>query len=300
MGASDSRWSIPFMQQATCDFAEEVRRRIDSEEPCWFPGLASLLVRQFWTQVHPLGHDAYSTETWIGGTSSQAVLPVPGQSQMVVEPLPAAFHGRFKPCAVSSSAPEVVHAVAGGLARLTPVGAGKAVASLVRSVHCIGARRPGYDCSHSEPSIPFSVFVSFPFGEQHAELRVAESLLHEAMHLQLTLIEQHAPIAGNDAGSAYSPWQQCDRPVHGLLHGLYVFAAVYQWLCCLGCDSALAPEDRAYVDRRSREIETEIRAVSWLPSERRLSDFGRSLSAWLLARFLTWEPAYAPQSPAGL
>lgn len=47
-----------------------------------------------------------------------------------------------------------------------------------------------YDVSHSTPVLPLSIFVSVPGAdERHAELRLAESIIHEAMHLQLTFIE---------------------------------------------------------------------------------------------------------------
>lgn len=209
-------------------------------------------------------------------------LPVPGQDAMVLEPLPAAFGQRFDAPIFDDAASDAACAIAHALARLAPCGAADAISCLVRSVHCIAARGPGDDCSHSEPTIPFSVLVSVPAGERHAELRLAESLLHEGMHLQLTLIERHVSCVGSEAGAAFSPWQQCPRPAQGLLHGLYVFTAIAQWLTALDAARTLSSEDQVYVDRRRAEIREETTAVVGLPSSEALTPFGRMLAAWLL------------------
>lgn len=124
-----------------------------------------------------------------------------------------------------------------------------------------------------------------PVGERHAELRLAESLLHEAMHLQLTLIERDAPIVGVSTGSGYSPWQGRQRPIQGLLHGLYVFTAIRQWLRRLADDPSLPSEDRVYADRRLIDIGAEIDAVSALGSAPDLTDFGRVIATGLLHDF---------------
>lgn len=120
---------------------------------------------------------------------------------------------------------------------------------LVRSIHIISSRGPGYDCSHSEPTIPFSILVSVPLGERHAALRLAESILHEAMHLQLTLIEEDTDLVTSQVEESYSPWQQQLRPAQGLLHGLYVFAAIDDWLAAQQALPNLSVDDRTYVDR---------------------------------------------------
>lgn len=277
--------SIPFMLQLTPDFAKEISLRMSSGEPCWFPGLADMLIARFWNQPRTVDAAGYSTGAWLSEVPPSVRLAVPGQARMAIEGLPSAFHLRFNAPLFAASATATASAVARAIARLAPMGAGKAVADLVRSVHCVAARGRGYDCSHSEPSIPFSVFVSIPFGERHAELRLAESILHEAMHLQLTLIESYEPSVSREAASGYSPWQQSERPVQGLLHGLYVFAAIHQWLRCLATEPALLFDDCVYVDRRLREIEGEICAVRSLHQERGLTDFGRSMADWLLAPF---------------
>ena len=272
------------MQPPAPDFRAEIASRIAAREPCWFPGLADLLVAGFWADTRSHSPGQYSTAAWTGAASPAILVPVPGQPLMVVEPQPAGLGAEFEAPDDPKVAPEVLRAIAGALRRLAAGGAGDAVAGLVRSVHCIAAHGAGYDSSHSDPAIPFSVFVSVPLGERHAELRVAESLLHEAMHLQLTLIERHVPLVARYAGTGYSPWQQCRRPVQGLLHGLYVFAAVHQWLARLTADPMLSADDAIYVERRLCEIKKEVREVSTLGSAPGLTSFGRRLAAWLLCR----------------
>jgi HEXXH motif-containing protein len=100
--------------------------------------------------------------------------------------------------------------------------------------------------------------------------------------LQLTLIERHVSCVGSEAGAAFSPWQRCPRPALGLLHGLYVFTAIAQWLTTLDAVRTLSSEDRVYVDRRRADIREEVTAVVSLPSSKALTPFGRMLAAWLL------------------
>lgn len=64
------------------------------------------------------------------------------------------------------------------------------VCSLIRSMHLLETSDDQNDVSFSEPRMPFSVFVSVPGpGIDDGIFRVAEGILHEAMHLQLTFIE---------------------------------------------------------------------------------------------------------------
>ena len=65
----------------------------------------------------------------------------------------------------------------------------RTVVHLVRSIHLIKPESDEYDVSFSEPHIPFSIFISVPQSNNPINaLRVAEAIVHETMHLQLTLI----------------------------------------------------------------------------------------------------------------
>jgi HEXXH motif-containing protein len=124
--------------------------------------------------------------------------------------------------------------------------------------------------------------VSVPLGERDKTLRLAESILHEAMHLQLSLIERHAPIVGEETSKGYSPRQRRSRPILGVVHGLYVFACILRWLETLSDGGRLDMDHRGYVDRRRIEIAREIEQIAELPTSSALTLFGRGLSAWLI------------------
>lgn len=129
----------------------------------------------------------------------------------------------------------------------------RTIFSLVRSLHLIDAGDDDIDVSFSEPSLPFSAFVSVPRSAgPDAAGRVAESLLHEAMHLQLSLIEAVVPLVCADAGTYYSPWRDEHRSVQGVLHALYVFRVI---------DNFLAAQSRASVPALSA-TETESRRAT--------------------------------------
>lgn len=252
-------------------------------QPCWFPGLADGLIAEFWADTMFDAAD-YSTDAWLGSMQGTPRAPIPGITSMQLEPLPPSYADRFPAPPFSTASQVAPQAIANALTRLEASGAGYPVTRLIRSVHCIAARGPGFDCSHSDPSLPFSVFVSVPLAERDGELRLAESLLHEAMHLQLTLIERQIDLVGSTAAEGYSPWQRRQRPLLGLVHGLYVFAAIQDWLTFLIVDKTMSDEDRAYARRRLRDIGEEIAQVTALVHAPTLMPFARTFAAWLLKK----------------
>lgn len=152
------------------------------------------------------------------------------------------------------------------------------VGALVWAIHILDAEA-GYDVSHSDPTVPFSIFVSAPGeGEADGAIRLAESMLHEAMHLQLTLIERVMPLISDDACQSYSPWQGRMRPLQGILHGVYVFAVIRQALDRLAQTDAT---HRSYAVRRSRDIAKEATTLGDITEG--LTPLGQRL--WARARF---------------
>jgi len=258
------------------DLATALAERLRRGEPYWFPGLAQQLAQAFEQE------DAESEAAFERGPPPQNSHPVIGHLPIAVEPLPAAFARRFNPPAPDITPDRAAAAIASALDLMAATGPGAAVASLVRSVHVIGSRGPGYDCSHSEPSLSSSVFVSVPVGERDARLRLAESLLHEAMHLQLSLIERFEPLVADARISAFSPWQQRPRPLQGLLHGLYVFRVIDQWLGTLPSHLELDAGARNYAARRRAEIGEEIAEVAGLAERPGLTSLGRELARSLI------------------
>ena len=106
------------------------------------------------------------------------------------------------------------------------------ITKLVRSIQILKQEDSEIDMSYSHPKIPFSIFLSVcPDSSPLSCLRIAESILHEAMHLKLTLIENVLPLIQPGAtGLFFSPWREEKRPAQGVIHGLFVFRAVWDYL----------------------------------------------------------------------
>lgn len=133
------------------------------------------------------------------------------------------------------------------------------VAFRVRTIHLLEAE-PGYDVSHSEPRWSTRIFVSVPHEPTPAGgLRLAESVVHEAMHLQLTAFESECPVVASVNGRMKSPWRAEPRPFGGVVHGLYVFACLQEFfrhlvVCDLGAEAT-------HILRRIEEIRSEISTI---------------------------------------
>jgi len=122
--------------------------------------------------------------------------------------------------------------------------------------------REEYDVSHSEPRWPKWIFVSAPSEVSVLSgARLAENVVHEAMHLQLTELEARTPLVADTRAKLPSPWKQEPRHIQGILHGLYVFVCISAFFERLLEDAPL-PEDAVdHINRRIAVIRQEIAAV---------------------------------------
>lgn len=159
-----------------------------------------------------------------------------------------------------------------------------AVSELVWRCHVVHAQDDNYDVSFSDPSIPFSIFISAPVrNDQRSILRVAESLVHETMHLQLTLFEAFCPLVDTaSAWTMYSPWKRQERPAQGILHGLYVFH-VLRWMWHQFSLTTHNEIDRNFSFRRIQEIDDEILSVRDFEKSPVLTESGNKLLQKLFA-----------------
>jgi HEXXH motif-containing protein len=267
-------------------------RALDFATLPWAPGLASDLARAFWCdRPRGLTPVSYGTVRWRCGSCLApreivAKLDKPGRCSWKVERLTGAEAARLEAIGLVArqgppSASEVaLFRCARELAEHGS-GIGDALDALVHVVHLLEPQRPGYDASHSNPELPCSVFVSAPLGERYAAIRLAESLVHEAMHLQLTMLERHERLVRDAGAKAWSPWQQTKRPALGLLHGLFVFRTIDVWLDQVQY-SAREGEARRYAEQRRNEIAREIGAVTNLPASASLTRFGVLLARRLI------------------
>ena len=161
-----------------------------------------------------------------------------------------------------------------------------AVAAYLRCVHVLQPPGAEIDVSYSAPDVPFSVFVSIPCPGRLTALRLAESLVHECMHLHLTLIEVVLPLVDDVRASTFSPWMGRPRPLRGVLHGLYVFSAIDAFLRILEHGGSLRPDEAAFAARRRRQIAGEIAQVDHGTVAAGLTGDGRTLAARLLRGFV--------------
>ena len=159
------------------------------------------------------------------------------------------------------------------------------VAAYLRCVHVLQPPGADVDVSYSDPDVPFSVFVSIPGPGRHAALRLAESLVHECMHLHLTLIEAVLQLVGDDRASTFSPWRRRPRPLRGVLHGLYVFSAIDAFLRVLEHGGSLGSDEAAFAVRRRRQIAGEIGQVDHAALAAGLTGDGKALVERLLPGF---------------
>lgn len=159
-----------------------------------------------------------------------------------------------------------------------------AVGQLVRSIQILQQPHPEIDTSYSHPDIPFSIFVSVcEDASLPSSLRVAESILHEAMHLQLTLLENHLPMVDPASTALYfSPWRDEDRPVRGIMHGMYVFRAIHDFYAVLATEQPYPPETSEFIIYRIESIRSELDSLRYFPQIPDLTAAGKSLAANLI------------------
>lgn len=137
----------------------------------------------------------------------------------------------------------------------------RVVELLLRVVHVLDVGDESVDTSHSDPDVPLSAFVSVPPpNAPYRALRVCESILHECMHLQLSLVERHVELVTHNQPILRSSWRPELRPPSGLLHGIHVFQSILEFFRRLERVST-DQHDLEYVRRRQVEIEPELCAA---------------------------------------
>ena len=156
------------------------------------------------------------------------------------------------------------------------------VSGLCRSLHLLKASDIEFDSSYSDPLLPFSIFVSCPSTTEVNRIeRLTESIVHEALHLQLSLVETIEPliIDQQQGNHLYSPWRNELRTIHGLVHGVYVFGNLrYFWKCIAAQLSAHS----SFAEARVRKLAGELATASDLESNPALTPMGRRLATSLL------------------
>ena len=157
------------------------------------------------------------------------------------------------------------------------------VAGLCRSLHVLIASGRDFDVSYSDPSLPLSIFVSCPLpAERNRVERLAENVVHEALHLQLSLVECVQPLVidGPDDEPVFSPWKDEWRTVRGLVHAVYVFGNLRNFWKGV---ASKQPESSSFAQARIQTIDTEMARAAHLARNRSLTTAGRRLATSFLA-----------------
>lgn len=161
--------------------------------------------------------------------------------------------------------------------------AANSIGQLVKAIQVVDAGHPDFDMSYSHPDLPFTVFVSLCEGAStQSNLRVAEGILHEAMHLKLTLVEEVLSLVNTQSSAVYfSPWRDEMRPAQGVLHGLFVFRAIhdfYQLLFPITNDASA----KDFLSFRIEQIHDEICSLNSFANCPDLTPAGATLTENLL------------------
>ena len=157
------------------------------------------------------------------------------------------------------------------------------VAGLCRSLHVLVASGNDFDTSYSDPSLPLSVFVSCPLpAERNRVERLVESIVHEALHLQLSLVERVQPLVIDDPDEepVFSPWKDEWRSVRGLMHAVYVFGNLRSFWKGV---TSKRPESSSFAQARIRTIDVEMASAVHLASNKSLTAAGRRLATSFLS-----------------
>ena len=261
------------------DIREYVRTALRNDaEPLWFPRLATPLVRVAWDRLQReigLSPYSYSTKRLLlrdpiaehhiaarcrptSGQDGDDILGVIPVEILTAEVVRRITDGDVRLLDSHSIAGTVAHQLSEALSLLDLVPTvWPTVCQLVRALHVIDSGDDDIDVSFSDPSMPFSVFISVPPTQSEiAILRIAEAILHESMHLQLTLVSQVVPLVRPQGKTSYSPWRDEERDSEGILQALYVFGVLRSLF-------ALSPtwwsaEANEYVSNRRKQIESQI------------------------------------------
>ena len=265
------------------------------EGPCLWDWLAPARLRSGVLEDSS-GWRCYSTSRQLDGLKPTVLHSVPvivpvDDTGLNVELLPdTAARGRRYPGLRFATGEEIRDlGFAGTLAKsLDLIGTVRAlqgtIAGTCRSVHVLLAPAPEVDVSCSEPSLPFSIFVSCPPDtEENRVERLAESVVHEALHLQLSLVERMEPLVDEVCREepVFSPWKGEGRTVRGLLHAVYVFGNLrFFW----GRVAARRSGAASFARARIETIDGEMAAASHLLESRSLTPAGRRLATSFLTR----------------
>lgn len=246
----------------------------DADSLPWFPGLGQRLAKEKWISLEKqtgLNKDNYSTEACLKSKKIADLFPLAHalQNQIPVFPVPLELALRDKKNNISSYSLDELQS----LPVLECIDDAfewfkiensiiDTIIALVRNIHLLKLEDNEYDVSYSLPNIPFSIFVSIPSKRLIDDsLRIAEAILHETMHLQLTLIEEIIPLVKKSSHKYFSPWKNEYRNPGGIIHAIYVFRTIREFYKKI-LMTDIHQSHLKFLIRRKEEIESQLISLS--------------------------------------
>ena len=256
----------------------------------WFPEAAPHLVNFVWkgAEQKNFSPENYGTHRWLQSDPTCERLQLSrvnlsDHSKVTLEVLPTSSRRCYEKTGLVFSHQCSVDAFPSALRFIRCVPSLYTTISLyLRALHLLKAPTDNHDVSHSDPGVPFSIFVSVPPPDPRGRIRLAESIVHESMHLQLSIVEKIVPLFDEPGAMHFSPWQQTLRPISGLLQGLYVFSVIHHFLGMAVLSESLSSDERNFAISRRCSIRNEVASVSSQCWIRSLSGAGRNLGRRLL------------------
>lgn len=138
------------------------------------------------------------------------------------------------------------------------------------------------DISLTDPTFPYTVFISIPEDSQkNCVDRFTEGLIHEVLHLQLTAIEDTTPLIYDNKlkQDIFSPWKGEGRDARGLLHAVYVFSSLLNFWTRVSNNEETSC---SFALKRIKEIREELSASMHLLESEALTPSGRKLASYHL------------------
>jgi hypothetical protein len=145
--------------------------------------------------------------------------------------------------------------------------------------------RAGSFTNHSHSDLPGAAVVSIV----HQPFELADSLIHEFHHDRLFFLEERGPFFADPSAAAsdghwYSPWRDDLRPLHGVLHGLYVFVPVCRFWLRVHRAGDAEEAVRAYAGSQAARTALQLSlAASQLGRRAGFTEFGRRAFAEMKA-----------------
>ena len=282
------------------DLAEEILKAFaDPRAEPWFPTLTRRLVnRADEERLRPIGLSlsTYGTERFLRKDPSAQRSSVRGFEDVfgqgpIIEQLSSDVESSYERPGLKFLArarinESVIASLHQAFQRLEQIPSlSSSTMDLVRSIHVLDAGDEASDVSHSDPLLPFSVFISIPRHKvPNSALRVMESTVHEAMHLQLSLIENVFDLVQERDVRLPSPWRSELRPPAGVLHGIYVFANIARAFELMLRANELLSVDKDFIYSRLERISNELKMAFASLTPEVLTEHGQVLHAILRQR----------------